>query len=150
MTALFVIDVQKRYMEKYRDDLVAEIGRRIRAAVEQNSLVIYVKNVRRSKGVRVVDEFADGLDVCSPHIFHKERASVFQDGAVMDLLRAHNVSTIIITGIDGNCCVASSALDARKLGYAVILPCRYIGVQNAERFEKKKTLLQKQGITILP
>ncbi len=115
----------------------------------KNELVICVKNVRRSKHGKTVNEFARGLAVCSPHIIYKEQASAFGDGRLLALLRENNVSEIDVIGVDGCCCVARSAADAQALGFKATLPCAYIGAKSTERFEKKKALLKKQGVCII-
>lgn len=150
MTALFVMDVQNETLRRYDGALLAAINQQIERAAARGDLILYVKNVRRLKGGKAVYEFADGLSIRSPHIVYKESASVFRDTAALELLANNGISTITIIGVDGNACVASSAIDARKLGYEVILPCRYIGVRNTGRFEKTKKALEALGIRLLP
>ncbi len=148
MKALLVVDIQQEYMKKYPDGLLTEINRRIIDAEEQGELIIYIKNLRRLRGVNSSYEFADGLEVASANVFYKERASVFSNTALLDLLNENNIDEVEVTGIDGNCCVAGSAAEAVKLGYRAVMPCRLIGVQNPERFERKKLLLIRQGVII--
>lgn len=149
MKTLFIIDVQKEYMEKYEDTLLAKINERIQQAEANKEIVIYVKNIRNLRSGKTSYEFADGLTICSSYIFYKERASVFTNQELLNLLQENKIAEVEVIGIDGNCCVASSALAASDLGYQVTLPCRYIGVQNTERFEKKKILLKKKGIVLI-
>ena len=146
--AVLVVDIQKEYMKQYDENLLTAINYRIREAVMKNELVVYIKNVRCLKRGKVINEFADGLDVCTSHVFYKEKASVFSDEQLLTMLRKNKVSEIEVIGIDGCCCVARSAMDAQALGFKVSMPCSYIGVKNQERFEKKKMLLRKQGICI--
>ena len=146
INALFVIDVQEEYMIQYNGSLLTAINRRIDESVKKNELIVYVKNVRHLKSGTFIYEFADGLNVCSSHVAYKEQASVFSNDALLMLLRENNVSKIDIIGIDGCCCVARTAADARTLGFEVTLPCSCIGVKNNERFENKKTFLIKQGV----
>lgn len=148
MKALLVIDVQKGYIERYDALLLQAINRRIREAVLRDELVVYVKNVRHLKSGDTVNEFASGLELCSPHVILKERSSVFSNEGLLSLLRENNITEIEVIGIDGCCCVAGSAADACTLGFNVTIPCAYIGVKNPDRFEKKKTALEKLGIVI--
>ena len=148
VNALLVIDVQKGYMERYDARLLQAINRRIREAVEQDTLVVYVHNVRHLKSGDVVNAFADGLEIGSPHVVLKDRASVFSNGLLQDLLRENCVKAIEVIGIDGCCCVAQSAIDARALGFDVTVPCAYIGVKTPERFAKKRLTLEKLGIRV--
>lgn len=62
----------------------------------------------------------------------------FSDPGLLELLHQHSVTEIEIIGIDGCCCVASSAVDACKSGFHVTLPCEFIGVRNMAKFEEKK------------
>lgn len=74
----------------------------------------------------------------SLHLILKEKASVFSDPGLLELLHQHSVTEIEIIGTDGCCCVASSAVDACKSGFHVTLPCEFIGVRNMAKFEEKK------------
>ena len=74
----------------------------------------------------------------SLHLILKEKASVFSDPGLLELLHQHSVTEIEIIGIDGCCCVASSAVDACKSGFYGTLPCEFIGVRNMAKFEEKK------------
>lgn len=149
MKALFIIDVQKEYMEKYEDSLLAKINERVKQAEDSNEFIVYVKNIRNLRSGKTAYEFADGLNICSSNVFFKDRSSIFTNQQLLDILQKQEITEVEFIGIDGNCCVASSAADAVLLGYKSIIPCQYIGVQNKERFEKKKIMLQKRGITIL-
>lgn len=149
MKALLVIDVQKGYMEKYEPELLKRINQRIEAAVRNNELIIYVKNIKRLRSGDIIYEFAQGLKVDSPYVFCKETASAFSNREMTEFLIESQITEIELIGIDGNSCVASSALDGQKQGYKVIIPCEYIGVQNKERFEKKKMSLEEHGIKII-
>ena len=85
----------------------------------------------------------------SLHIILKEKASVFSDPGLLELLHQHSVTEIEIIGTDGCCCVASSAVDACKSGFHVTLPCEFIGVRNMAKFKERKKKLAEDGITIL-
>lgn len=73
----------------------------------------------------------------------------FSDPGLLELLHQHSVTEIEIIGIDGCCCVASSAVDACKSGFHVTLPCEFIGVRNMAKFKERKKKLAEDGITIL-
>lgn len=77
----------------------------------------------------MIYEFAEPLNICSFHIVSREKASVFSNSELFDILRQNKVSKIKLIGIDGNSCIASRATDAQKTGYSVILPCEYIGAE---------------------
>ena len=149
MKVLLVIDIQKGYIERYDKCLLTRINQRIQYAVENQELIIYVKNIRKLRNGIKINELADNLNLCSSYVICKETASAFTNEELLDIFRQNQVTEIEIVGIDGNSCIASSAIDAQKQGYKVILPCEYIGVQNIERFEKKKLSLVEKGITVI-
>lgn len=149
MKALLVIDIQKEYIERYDKCLLTRINQRIQYAVENQEPIIYVKNIRKLRSGTKINELADNLNVCSSYVICKETASAFANEELLDILRQNQVNEIEMVGIDGNSCIASSAINAQKQGYKVILPCEYIGVQNIERFEKMKLSLEEKGITVV-
>ena len=149
MKALLVIDIQKGYIERYDKCLLTRINQRIQYAVENQEPIIYVKNIRKLRSGTKINELADNLNVCSSYVICKETASAFANEELLDILRQNQVNEIEMVGIDGNSCIASSAINAQKQGYKVILPCENIGVQNIERFEKMKLSLEEKGITVV-
>ncbi len=149
MKVLLVIDIQKGYIERYDKCLLTRINQRIQYAVENQELIIYVKNIRKLRNGIKINELADNLNLCSSYVICKETASAFTNEELLDIFRQNQVTEIEIVGIDGNSCIASSAIDAQRQGYKVILPCEYIGAQNIERFEKKKLSLVEKGITVI-
>lgn len=155
MKALFVIDMQEEYVGKNNhngydsDNLINSVNSRILQAQQEKELIVYIKNRKNLRSGIVIPEFAEGLAVVSENIFFKDKSSIFSNKEVLSFLEQNNVTEIEVIGVDGNCCVASTALDGVKLGLKVIFPCQYIGVKNAERFIKKKENLIKSGILVI-
>lgn len=79
MKALLVVDVQKGYIEKYDENLLAQINQRILYAVENDEFIIYVKNVKKLRSGMKTNELSENLNVCSPYILCKETASAFSN-----------------------------------------------------------------------
>ncbi|MEL7570790.1 MAG: isochorismatase family protein [Eubacteriaceae bacterium] len=152
---LFVIDMQKDYVginSRYKYDsveLIAKINERIKLAQKNNDLIIYIKNKKILKNSEHISDFSDGLLVVSDFIFTKEKSSLFSNPSIMQILNNNKIIQAEIIGVDGNCCVASSAADAVKAGFKTIFPCEYIGVLNKERFVKKKQILKDLGVEII-
>ena len=127
-TALIVIDMQADYIgEKskhnyYPNALIGKINDRIAIAVNSTEVIIYVKQVGRHSKKPYVLDFVEGLSI---------------------------VSDFELIGIDGNCCVASSAIDASKLGFSVVLPLIYVGTKNKERFSKTREKLLRANVQII-
>ncbi len=153
--AVFIIDMQEAYIgEKSRygydaDKLIPAVNLRIAEAEHNRALIVYVKNATARKTGRFVPEFVKGLLILSEHVVEKNTASVFSCEPLHDLLHSHCIEQIEVIGIDGNCCVASSALDAAQAGYAVRFPVQYIGIRNGERFRKTRERLLKAGVLII-
>lgn len=154
-SALIVIDMQADYIgEKskykyYPHAFIEKINERISLAKNRNELIIYVKNVGRYKKEPYVSDFVEGLVIASNCIVEKTKASVFHDPILLDILRENDITTIEIIGIDGNCCVAFSAIDASKLGFSVVFPLTYIGIKSKERFSTTKEKLLEANVQII-
>lgn len=154
-TALIVIDMQANYIgEKrkykyYPQILIGKVNNRIATAVKNNELIIYVKQVGKHNKKPYVSDFAEGLLVVSNCIIEKERPSIFDNHTLLAMLIEEEISNIELIGIDGNCCVAASAIDAAKLGFSVVFPLNYIGIKSKERFSKTKEKLMKANVQII-
>lgn len=155
MKALFVIDMQEDYVGSknrygyHSADLVGKVNKRIAQAKTNQEMIIYIKNKRVLKNGVSVPEFVEGLQVLSPYIFYKEKSSLFSNPEILERMKESGVTEVEIIGVDGNCCVASSALDAVKAGYTVVFPCEFIGARNKERLIKKLGLLRDAGVIII-
>lgn len=154
MKALFVVDMQEEYVgvnNKYGYDsvnLIQNINKRIEKAKENDKVIIYIKNIKRLRSGEKCSDFAIDLNVVSDNIFYKDKSSLFSNEKVCSFLHNNNISEITFIGVDGNCCVASGALDAVKLGFKVTLELKCVGIKNNERFEKKKNVFTKAGIIL--
>lgn len=91
----------------------------------------------------------EGLSIVSDFIVEKEKSSIFSNPTLLDTLKQNEITNIELIGIDGNCCVASSAIDASKLGFSVVLPLIYVGTKNKERFSKTREKLLRANVQII-
>lgn len=154
-TALIIIDMQADYIGKkiknsyYSNGLIERINERIAFFQEQEKAIIYVKNVGRRKKVPYVSDFVQGLSISSDNIVLKEKASMLSNTDLLNFLKQHSISQLEIVGIDGNCCVAHSALDASNCGFSVVLSLKYIGIKDIKRFENTKEKLTKANVIII-
>ncbi|WP_265459080.1 isochorismatase family protein [Enterococcus sp. HY326] len=149
MKALIVIDVQKEYMAQYESILMSDINGSILQAAENDELVIYIKNVRKLRSEPTTYDFVETLKIVSDKIFYKEKPSAFSNAELINLLNKNNISQIEIVGVDGNSCVAFSAVDGIKFGYDVTLRLNCIGIKNSLKFEKKLADLKERGIRVI-
>lgn len=146
--ALLIIDTQESYMEKYSSLLVNCINKRIKEAIDNNEIVVYIKNINNLQSGKITNDFDKKLVICSENIICKEKASAFSNSKLQELLKEKEIIGIEIIGIDGNSCVRSTAIDAVNNGYKTILNTECIGVKNINRFELTKESLIKKGIII--
>jgi nicotinamidase-related amidase len=154
-TALIVIDMQTDYIgEKskynyYPHTLIDKINERIAAAVNYDEIVIYVKNIGRRNKEPYVSDFVEDLSVVSNFIVEKGKSSVFANPTQLEFLKENGIVNIELIGIDGNCCVASSAIDASRLGFSVVFPLTFIGIKSKERFSKTIEKLRKANVVVI-
>lgn len=152
--ALIVIDMQEDYIgthsrfHGYPDLLIETVNERILCARRNGIPVIYVRNQGRRNKEAYVSDFVNGLMLVSEYRLVKDRASAFANPGLMELLKCLGASEVELIGIDGNSCVAATALDACGLGFSVVLPVQYIGVKDRQRFVRTKDRLNKFGIRI--
>lgn len=153
--ALMVIDMQEDYIgersrfQGYPDLLIEMVNERIERAVREGISVIYIRNKGRKNRGAYVPDFVDGLILASEFRLEKDRVSAFANPELMELLKRLGVSAVEIIGIDGNSCVAATALDACRLGFAVMLPLKYIGVKDRQRFQRTRDKLVRCDIRVL-
>lgn len=154
-SALVVIDMQEDYIgEKskyglFSQQLIEKINKRIASAEEAGEMVIYVKNKGMRKKEVYVSDFVQELSIVSNYIIEKGKPSVFESNTFLDMLRDNGILQIELIGIDGNSCVAFSAIDASRSGFSVIFPLEYIGIHNNERFIKTREKLLKANVKIV-
>ena len=153
--ALIVIDMQADYIGKtsnynfYPITFIDKVNERIAIAVKRNETIIYVKNAGRRNQMPYVSDFADHLSIEAGYQIEKKKLSAFENPALLNILKENGISTIEVIGIDGNCCVAASALDAAELGFSVIFPLKYIGIMSRKQFMKTRERLCNANIQII-
>lgn len=146
MNALIVIDIQKGYIENYEECLVEKINRRIQDKKKVSECIVYIKNTKCLRNGKRTEEFADSLSIVSDNIFEKEKADAFSNKEFVDFLLKNEIIHVELIGVDGNSCIAQSAIGATKLGFQVSLPVECVGVRNQERFLKTVKNLKEKGV----
>ncbi|MBE5911927.1 cysteine hydrolase family protein [Pseudobutyrivibrio sp.] len=148
MEILLVIDIQQKYMNSYEPSLLERVNVRIHEAVASDMPVVYVRNVGKLENE---DKYvlAEGLDVVSEFVFAKRWPSAFSSEEFVQFIERLNVDTINMVGVDGRCCVARSAMDAKKKGYEVRLYLDSVAATNDNFFLKELPEMQKAGIEIV-
>ncbi len=154
-TALFVIDMQEDYIgkdSKYGYDsevLINNTNKQILNAKKNREMILYVKNKKSLRSGIYISDLVEGLVIESDFIIEKDRSSVFSNTEISSLLKTYEINNIKVVGIDGNCCVASTAIDAARLGYSVEVLIENIGIRNINRFHKTKDKLIKENVKII-
>lgn len=154
-TALIVIDMQEDYVGKrsrnncYSAEFIDKVNERIEIAAKQNETIIYVRNTGRRQKKPYVSPLVTELKVVSDFLIDKETASAFCNDNIRAILKERQVHKIEVIGIDGNACVAASAMDASKLGYEVVFPLEYIGIKNMERFDITREKLIEARVEVI-
>ena len=148
MEILLVIDIQQKYMKSYEPSLLERVNVRIHEAIASDMPVVYVRNVGKLENE---DKYvlAEGLDVVSEFVFAKRWPSAFSSEEFVQFIERLKVDTINMVGVDGRCCVARSAMDAKKRGYEVRLYLDSVAATNDNFFLKELPEMQKAGIEIV-
>ena len=127
--ALLVIDVQQGLFEKstpiYKaDELLENITTLVDRAHLNDVPVIYVQHSAAKHLVKGSAEWQlhpQLNPLRADTIIHKLHGNAFEDTPLDEILRARDVTTIVVTGLVTHGCVRATCIGARKLGYNVIL-----------------------------
>lgn len=128
-TALLIVDVQNYFVNGHTEELPAKIAAYIEASQPDFCLFTQFVNTPDSNHARRL-----GWHKCSgppdtdirreliPYVaqgrvFPKNTYSVFKQPEFCSFLRHHDITRILICGIDTDSCVLASAFDAFDLGY---------------------------------
>lgn len=144
-----MVDMQEDYFGKKtkyngKESLISNINKKIHSYLNLHNYVIYVKNKRKT----YTPDFVIGLDIGTPFIFEKEKSSCFSNTQFLDFLKNKQINEIEVCGIDGNCCVKSTAMDSVKNGYKTSISLSTIGVSNKAKFDKTIGILKNNNIDL--
>lgn len=152
MNALVIVDMQEDYIGKNtkykfsdKELLIEKINLVINEYKKKDSLIIYVKNIRKGNCSKLVT----GLNVESNLVFEKESSSCFTSTEFCNCLKSNNINEIEVVGIDGNCCIKSTAIDAVKNNIKAVVPLNLVGVINLSRFIKTIEKLKQSNVIVL-
>jgi nicotinamidase-related amidase len=128
-TALLLIDLQQELFRKrlpiyQAKDLLDNITLLTERAHQAGLPVVYVQHCNQgalkpgTDGWQLHPRLKPGPDDFS---IHKQHGSAFRDTPLKELLDARGIHTVVVTGLVSHGCVQATCLEARKLGYRVIL-----------------------------
>jgi len=127
--ALLVIDVQKSLFAKSTpiynaEGLLENVNHLIDCARQANVPVVYLQHCNDS----FLAEGSDGWQLhpqlhppVNDLMIHKRHGSAFKQTPLKAQLDARGVSSLVVTGLVTQGCVRATCLDAKKLGYRVVL-----------------------------
>jgi nicotinamidase-related amidase len=160
-TALLVIDLQKGLFNRehkiYNENrLIENITHLINKCRQMKIPIIFIQHT--NKGLLLEDspdwQIHSGIDVQDIDLcFTKKYFSLFKEKKIVKELENMGVKKLIITGLLTHGCVKGACLDAKKLGYEVVLV--EDGHSNYDRNAKEivdrwNQYLANQGVTVLP
>jgi nicotinamidase-related amidase len=127
--ALLIIDVQQGLFAKstpiyQADALLKNIGILVDRAHRAGVPVFYVQHSDKRFLVKGSEEWQlhpDLHPLDADCIVHKLHGSAFQDTGLGQELKSKNIKSLVVTGLVTHGCVRATCLDAKKLGYRVIL-----------------------------
>ncbi len=127
--ALLVIDVQQGLFEKstpiYKvGELLENITMLVDRAHQSGVPVIYVQHSAAKHLVKGSAEWQLHPQLQPQHkdtIIHKQHGNAFEDTPLEGILRAHLVTTVVITGLVTHGCVKATCIGAQEAGFNVIL-----------------------------
>jgi nicotinamidase-related amidase len=124
-TALIVIDVQTSVVDgaHQRDAVVANIGRLVERAREEQVPVVWVQHsdeqtVRGSDGWQIVSELTPGE---TEPLVEKHYGDSFEDTTLESVLAERGVGRLIVAGAQTDACVRSTLHGAFTRGYDTTL-----------------------------
>ena len=148
MEVLLVIDMQQKYMKDYEPDLISRVNVRIQEAVSKNRPIIYVKNIGNPENEEKY-VLADGLNVATKYVFKKKWPSAFSSKEFVNFVEDIGVDAFDVVGVDGRCCVAQTALEAKKRGYTTRLFLDSVAARSDNFYVKELPQMEEAGIEII-
>ncbi len=156
MKGLLVIDMQEDYVgakrnkKRYPYDtqkLIVEINKRIEQYSDET--VIYIANKFFWEIEKAPKTYVNGLNIVSSNSYMKRKSSAFSNEELLKYLQKMNITSLELVGVDGNYCVANTALDGIKKGFAILFNEYCIGISNQAKFTKTKKTLLKKGVQFI-
>jgi len=102
------------------------------------------KFIEGSHEAAILDEVCQESDI----IVQKHRDSGFYDNNLHDVLQAMNVEVVILTGMQSQICVQTTAADATFRGYEVLVPSDGVSATKPEDTERALDWMQKYVGTV--
>ncbi|MCT9076395.1 isochorismatase family cysteine hydrolase [Streptomyces fulvoviolaceus] len=105
-----------------------------------------LRYTRGSAGVRLLDETLEESDL----VIEKPKDSGFFETTLDETLKKLGVDTVIISGMQAQICVQTTAADAHFRGYRVVIPTDCIVSSNPEDTKQALKWMSEYFATLLP
>lgn len=153
---LLVIDMQEEYVGEGRNRrshpydalaLIEAVNGRIADYPPEH--VFYVLNRFFYESRKSPKTLVAGLDRVSGNVFEKRRGNAFTNPELALRLRAMDARSLELVGVDGNYCVAASALGGVREGFQTACNEHCIGTANKRKYERTRRKLAENSVRFI-
>jgi nicotinamidase-related amidase len=131
---------------KAAGDLIVAIGNEFRPGDLLMNLLRRYASIAGSEGAR----WSDKLPLEGTTYFPKWAGSAFVNPQLDRWLQAHNVKTLVLTGLMARACVTATAKDALAKGYEVQIVADAVACRSDASRARALTRLKAKGAILLP
>ncbi|WP_018883502.1 cysteine hydrolase family protein [Paenibacillus massiliensis] len=152
--ALVVIDIQNDITKNYKE-IIDNINKAIKWAVDKDIHVIYVRHENLSDGTRTFkphtrgSELAPDLNMVSENIFTKYKGSALSSEEFTDYISKNQICDFYITGADAVACVKSTCYNLRKANYSVNVLSDCITSYDKRKIDEMLCYYESKGSKII-
>ncbi|MBN1559916.1 isochorismatase family protein [candidate division KSB1 bacterium] len=146
-TALLVIDMQEKFAPVIQDygGIEAQIVTLVKVFRILNLPVFYTEQYPKGLG-RTTETLRRELAGIS--VVEKMHFSVAAEEALVTALKKHNITHIVVVGIETHVCILQSSLDLAHLGYCVHVMQNATASRRASDRDAALARLPQHGITV--
>lgn len=152
--ALVIIDIQNDITKNYKE-IIDNINRAIKWAVDNDIHVIYIRHENLSDGTRTFKphtrgaELAPDLNMVSENVFTKYKGSALSSEEFTDFISNNQISDFYITGADAVACVKSTCYNLRKVNYSVNVLSDCITSYDKRKINEMLSYYESKGSKII-
>lgn len=152
--ALVVIDIQNDITKNYKE-IIDNINRAIKWAVDNDIHVIYIRHENLSDGTRTFKpntrgaELAPDLNRVSENVFTKYKGNALSSEEFTDFISKNQISDFYITGADAAACVKSTCYNLCKANYSVNVLSDCITSYDKRKIDEMLRYYESKGSKII-
>lgn len=147
-TGLFLIDIQTRMVPAiYQHEALVKPTNTLITTAESFNLPIYVTE-QYPKGLGpTIPEHKSKLEKLEANFWEKTSFTACLP-EVLEKLKADNIKTLIIAGVETHVCIFQTARDLLRMGYNVYLAADAVGSRDPENKKNALDLMSAMGAVI--